>query len=99
MDGWFGLAGIGAMGLGMIAVPLFIYHTSLQRQMPLRRDDFIALGGMEMVLLTTLVVVITKRGAQRRFRRFAAGQCIHCGYNLTATPDRCPECGNKPYPD
>jgi hypothetical protein len=45
--------------------------------------------------LTAAPIVLWVR-AQRRRRRGVAGLCPACGYDLRATPERCPECGTAP---
>ncbi len=36
------------------------------------------------------------RVARRRMARRKAGKCVQCGYDLRATPEKCPECGAVP---
>jgi hypothetical protein len=43
--------------------------------------------------LAGIALILIVRCERRRMVREKNGQCVECGYDLRATPDRCPECG------
>ncbi|HEY7089832.1 MAG TPA: hypothetical protein VH518_17170 [Tepidisphaeraceae bacterium] len=58
--------------------------------------------GVPLWLLAIFFAVCPTWWLVRELRRRAAlravGRCKNCGYDLRATPDRCPECGLTPSP-
>jgi hypothetical protein len=69
----------------------------------LERDGFEAtLILLPMAFVVPLFAIMPlaagARHVRRRHRagRLRAGRCIACGYDLRATPERCPECGMIP---
>jgi hypothetical protein len=48
-----------------------------------------------MFALTALLPALRLRGWIKRRGRRLGNHCSKCGYDLRATPDRCPECGTE----
>jgi hypothetical protein len=61
--------------------------------------------GLPLWLLSTIAMVLPAcwlLAQHRRRGKVAESLCAYCGYDLRASPERCPECGaetNKPAPD
>jgi hypothetical protein len=54
---------------------------------------FVALPHWIVAAATAALPLAFFTVAYRRRRRHGPGRCSRCGYDLRATPDRCPECG------
>lgn len=56
-------------------------------------QKWFAIRYWHLALLLSLPPTLLIARLLRRRRRVVRGLCTHCGYDLRASPDRCPECG------
>ncbi|MBC7783201.1 MAG: hypothetical protein H7144_05125 [Burkholderiales bacterium] len=62
---------------------------------PIQRNYIGISFPLPLVLLLTVYPTYLAWCAWRQRNRFSAGHCQTCGYDLRATPERCPECGHR----
>jgi hypothetical protein len=89
LDGRFWLIFGVTEGLAPIWLPLSIL---VYRPGP---DPTTVKVGVIYLVFAGLTALWRRRRERHRLTltRRAAGRCVRCGYDLRASPDRCPECG------
>ena len=68
------------------------------RNAPAVRVSVVTVAADSWLILLVLVVLASLFLTLANRRRRSRGVCANCGYDLRATPDRCPECGMVPQP-
>jgi len=90
---WFGdvLAYLDPSAIvGGVPHCVYVYSVDEAGMRHFLHEDAILVDARALLIFTGLFLVIAGIVLRRRTR---VGLCPYCGYDLRATPDRCPECG------
>src|SRR5579872_2812416 len=74
-------------------LPFVIVSLHFKSRMTLAAGLGVVWVGASGLIIVSGIINLKRRQA---WRRYYAGQCVRCGYDLRATPERCPECGAVP---
>jgi type VI protein secretion system component VasK len=81
-----------AVVICVAVIARYAWYWALVRPRATNVDRVVFIGACAG-LCGLLVASRALRNAIVQTLRRSQGQCVHCGYDLRATPDRCPECG------
>lgn len=73
----------------LMLVPVRLYH------IPVGIPDVLCVIVGTLIMGVAAIDLILVRRGYRRYQRRIYGFCPNCGYDLQATPNRCPECGTE----
>ena len=90
---WESMQGAGSIWnrLGFVS-----YSTGFISSFAESSERGVAVPAWIPVVVLAVMPALWLRSIVRRRRILAAGRCVRCGYDLRATPERCPECGLVP---
>jgi hypothetical protein len=90
---WLGLYALAKPETGFEVWRFVLVYRYPLRNMTFTRIQFPLWPVIALSLPLPSVWMLRRR---RQMRREREGLCLICGYDLRATPDRCPECGSIP---
>jgi hypothetical protein len=80
------------------AKPAFLFGIGINHDLAMALSA-LTVAGIFLLPLPTLLLLLIYAATKVIQRNRAPGLCPTCGYDLRATPDRCPECGAVPRAD